>query len=267
LAALLIGALFIPVLDASARAEDGLEPVFGPVVQTYPDLVPDVGFVLLQRQVFFDSETNTWVQDPTTPPSLYFDTRSQNKGTVPMDLLLEEPTNPMSSAVTQCTAWSEGICRERQAVGGFTWHDGDGHTHFHFNDFADYELRKYTKRGEVDWSSRGLIAVSEKVSFCLQDSQTIENGSIGVPRYAGCSPYSQGISPGWTDIYTSDIEGQRFENLPVGIPDGLYALVIDMDPLDRLYESDNDNNLLVVTVRFLKGATEARIVGKSYPNW
>lgn len=265
--ALLVGVLLVPVFGVSAEAEDALDPVLGPAMYAYPDLVPDVTTVNLSRQWTWDPATETFVQDPTTPPTLFFDTRSQNVGFVPLDLLAEEPEDLMNSSVAQCVAWvTLETCRERRSVGGFSWHGEEGHSHFHFNDFADYALRKFDKRGRVDFSARGLIAISEKVSFCLQDSKAVGDGALPAPRYAGCTPLQQGVSPGWTDIYTADIDGQQFRDLPVNIADGLYALVIDLDPMDRLYESDNANNLLVVTVRFYNGARAARIVGKTFPN-
>jgi hypothetical protein len=262
---LLVGVLLAPTLSVPAKAEDALDPVIGNLGDTYPDLVPDVRFAILQREVFFDPETETWVQDPTTPPQMWFDTWSQNLGTVPLELTADEPDNLANSTVSQCVSWrTDHLCREYTPtpVGSFTWHDP--HTHFHYEDFADYELRKFGKRGAVDYSGRGLIARSEKVSFCLVDSEQVRGGAALTPWYTVCQPVRQGIQPGWSDIYTSELPGQSF-TLPVNIPDGRYALVVTLDTSNRLLESNDSNNRVVVTVEIMNGATSVQIVGRSYP--
>src|SRR5688572_24190811 len=174
--ALLVSVLLLPAVGTPTQAEDALDPVLGPAEHTYPDLQPDVTTVNLSRDFIFDPVSETFVQDPTTPPDLYFDTRSQNVGDVPLELLAEKPDDLMNSSVTQCVSWADtpvlslvtddkAVCRERATVGGFSYHDASGHNHFHFDDFADYELRTFNRKGQVDWSSRGLLKTSEKVSF------------------------------------------------------------------------------------------------------
>jgi hypothetical protein len=263
--ALLVGVLLAPTLSVPAKAEDALDPIVGNPGNTYPDLVPDVRFVFLQREDLWDPNTQTFIQDPTTPPTMWFDTWSQNLGTVAVELTADEPDNLANSTVSQCVSWrTDHVCREYTPtpVGSFTWHEE--HTHFHYQDFADYELRKIRRNGEVNYSSRGLVAASEKVSFCLMDSQQVRGGAELTPWYKACQPVRQGIQPGWADIYTSDLAGQQV-TLPVDIPDGRYALVVTMDTANRLLESDDSNNRVVVTVEILNGGTAAQIVDRSYP--
>ena len=58
----------------------------------------------------------------------------------------------------------------------------------------------------------------------------------------------QGISPGWRDVYTSDLDGQQ---IPLaGVPRGRdYALVITADPSNRLWETDETDNVSWIKVR------------------
>lgn len=53
-----------------------------------------------------------------------------------------------------------------------------------------------------------------------------------------------GISPGWADNYDSTIPGQELSM--AGLSDGRYA-VVDQDPENRLYETDDTNNRVVFT--------------------
>lgn len=54
---------------------------------------------------------------------LSFATYSWNFGTVPVDLLADDPKNIAASTVSQCVSWaSDYVCRERRRVGGFEWY-------------------------------------------------------------------------------------------------------------------------------------------------
>ncbi|HVF75724.1 MAG TPA: lysyl oxidase family protein [Acidimicrobiales bacterium] len=256
--ALLAALAFVVVAVGPAGADDGLDGVLGDPGRTYPDLVPDVTEVSIAPEVLFDQATSTFYDGD---PIMYFDTFSQNLGTVPVELTADDPRNITASSVSQCVSWrAPYVCREQEQVGGFTWHDE--HTHFHYEDFADYELRRFTRRGLPDFSRRGLIAVSEKVSFCLIDSTAVRPDASPVRFYNVCNPVRQGISPGYADIYSADLEGQNFR-LP-GIADGDYALVVTMDPSNRLHESNDRNNRVVVRIRISEGARAVSIVDRSW---
>ena len=56
-----------------------------------------------------------------------------------------------------------------------------------------------------------VLAARNKVSFCLRDNQRIEGQRVVVRRehFGRCSRTSQqGISPGWVDVYTAELDGQ-----------------------------------------------------------
>lgn len=225
---------------------------------TYPDLVPNVKDIAVSRPIFWDPETTTVANGP---PELAFDTHAQNFGTVPVDLLTDDATDRAGSTVSQCIAWTtDFVCRERRQVGGFIWHNE--HSHFHFQDFGHYELRRTLADGTTDYSAAGLVDVSEKVSFCLMDSDTAREDAFPVARYRQCDAINQGVSPGWTDIYGSFLPGQQFPL--TGVPDGRYVLVIDMDTADHVYESDESNNRLELTFDVTTSPDSVVIVSRAY---
>lgn len=131
------------------------------------------------------------------------------------------------------------------------------HSHYHFEDFASYELYR-VKSGK-------LKEVSDKVSFCVVDILNTHPGLPGTPDepfydFENCQADSgvHGISVGWADIYGSATPGQEFE-----ISDrnpGRYCLVARTDPLDRVLEVEaggEDNNIQTVQIRMnRKHATE-----------
>jgi hypothetical protein len=247
-------------LTAPVRADDGLDPVLGNPGPTYPDVVPDTREVFVDRPIVgFDPVTF----DPVFgPPMLWFDTWSQNLGTVALDLVADDPTDFLGTTVSQCVSWrAPAVCRERAQVGGFVWHDE--HTHFHYQDFASYELRRLGSDGRPDYSAAGLVDISDKVSFCLLDSVQVAPDAVPAPTYIGCTPAREGISAGWADIYTTDLEGQQLSM--EGLPDGRYALVITLDTADTLFEADNTNNRVEVTFDLSGGATTVTVVDKHYP--
>lgn len=232
-----------------------------PYERTYPDLVPDVTETYVRYiAIGYDEPTNTWTYGP---PELAFDTLAKNFGTVAVDIQSDDFTNQTNPNALQCVAWTGPVCREREQVGGFEIHPGHGH--IHFNDFAKYELRRLLPGGAPDYSASGLIAISDKVSFCLVDLMKTRDDAPPVGTYTTCSALREGISPGWADIYGSQLEGQQMSL--AGLSDGQYALVITMNYSGNLYESDRSNNRVAVTVQLenLSGLSgTATIVGRSY---
>lgn len=250
--------LVTPLLASPAHADDPLDPVLGNPGHTYPDLVPDTTEVYLNRPVIA-FENGEFVYGL---PEVRFDTYSQNLGTVPLDLVTDDPTALSDTAVSQCVSWrAPFVCRERTTVGGFTWHAE--HSHFHYEDFASYEVRRVGRDGNPDYSAKGLVGRSDKVSFCLIDSIQVRPDAVPAPTYVLCTPVREGISPGWADIYTSDLEGQSVSLH--GAPDGRYALIITLDSANTVFESDNTNNRVEVIIDISNGGNTLNVVRKQYP--
>ena len=116
------------------------------------------------------------------------------------------------------------------------------HNHWHFQDFASYELRA-PETGDV-------IAATSKVSFCAVDFTPFDVTLLGHPTdpyYDTCSEDdTEGISVGWADTYTWPLAGQEIDIRDV--PDGHYCLAVTGDPANILRESDESNNEAVSSV-------------------
>lgn len=249
--------LLVSLLAVRAQAEDPLDLVLGPVDSTYPNLVPNVEDVQVQNFRVVDDGFTT-----ESGLFLWFDTRAQNLGTVPVQLTVDKVETPETSTVSQCIAWRSAenhLCSRTEVVGGYTWHEA--HRHFHYEDFARYELRKLAADGRPDYSPSGLLGASEKVSFCFIDSQQVRDDASPLNFYLTCTPTVQGISPGWTDIYSSEMAGQ---NIPIeGLPNGDYALIIDMDYENTLYETSDDDNFIEATIRIMDSNAPEHPAGRS----
>jgi hypothetical protein len=193
---------------------------------------------------------------------LRFTVDSLNAGDYPLEIL-STPEDLSKNRAFQCIVWLARACTGRRQVGEVTFHEP--HRHWHFNDFARYELRRVAD-GRVVTGPGGLIASAGKVSFCLEDSsgpnatsEEIANNAVMIaPLYAACDPLLQGISARWIDEYTWDLPGQSLEL--DGAMDGTYALVIIMNPTRRLLETNYDDNTATQLVKIGTDAAGDRTV-------
>ncbi|HVF75740.1 MAG TPA: lysyl oxidase family protein [Acidimicrobiales bacterium] len=237
----------VPPGCASSLLPPGALPNIVPKPPAYVSVGPDA--------IAFDPVGLVTTVDPNTKV-LRFPTLVANVGSVALELLGEPTADPERWRALQCTSWATKACLTRQEVGELAWHAA--HNHFHFQDFADYELRRVLPDGTPDFSAGGQVATSPKVSFCLMDSEA--NSEDSPPQtYVGCPGALQGISAGWADLYDMGLPGQ---SLPIaGLADGLYAIVIRLDPTNRLLESNDGDNLAYSIVELYDNGNEARVIG------
>lgn len=208
--------------------------------------------------------------DGGTEPALRFSVWIANEGDYAFELLAraEGYSTGKDAAAEQCVAWAgPRACSERESIGTLSYHDAHGH--YHFEDFALYELRRLDKNGQPDMSEGGLVRTSEKVSFCLQDvSRHDESDPLYTspwPLYYGCvaGQGMQGISPGWLDIYSWGTPGQQ---IPLrGIADGTYALVLHTDPGNRVFETDDNDNISSAILTLSRKGKKVSVVCSSSP--
>ena len=201
--------------------------------------------------------------DSTTHHKLLrFSNAIANLGEGPMDLI------PQNNAVTSTTdayqrlyshdANGNWYVASTAYVGTFIFHPQ--HNHWHFENFARYELRNVAADGSV--GSNVLVSAS-KVSFCLEDSilvdSTLEH-SAASQTYTNCDQVDpQGISVGWADVYGWTLFGQSLDI--TGIPNGVYWLVSTADPDNPINEGGGaaeSNNTAAVKIR-IKGGKVAVI--------
>ena len=138
----------------------------------------------------------------------------------------------------------------RRDVGCMLRHPG--HRHWHFDAMARYSLRR---PGTDD-----VLAARNKVSFCLRDNRRIVGQRVVVRRehFGRCSRNSQqGISPGWVDVYTAELDGQWLR-LPRSADEEVLCLDLEADPRARLTETDETDNATSVAIR-VDGAEVRRV--------
>jgi len=201
--------------------------------------------------------------------AIRFATGAANRGDHALELS-GQPSGPTEAGAQQCIAWVQPrVCSERQEVGKFTWHPEHGH--YHFEDFAQYELRNVRRNGKPDLRKKGLIATSGKISYCIIDYEEDASDrpllySQPYPLYYSCVAGIgiQGISPGWKDIYVKETTGQQI--LLEDVPDGTYALIVKIDPADRLLETDEKDNSGLVHLRLLDGGKTLEVLCAQEPS-
>jgi hypothetical protein len=120
-----------------------------------------------------------------------------------------------------------------------------------FQHAARFELWRLDEEGRRE----EFVRRGPKISYCLRDlahSRPRLRGSPRTRHYPGCSTNpaqrrrTLGTSVGWSDVYPSSYPEQWMD--VTGLR-GCYAYVHMADPLDHLYESNEDNNDARVIVR------------------
>lgn len=119
---------------------------------------------------------------------------------------------------------------ETYDVSQFEWHES--HSHWHINHVSRYSLLKGSPDGPV-------VAEAEKVTFCMIDLSHRYPGMRNSPAtgtYFGCNQEFQGLSVGWSDIYSAGLPDQWV--VITGLPRGIYYLVSTVNPERTFIERD-----------------------------
>lgn len=116
---------------------------------------------------------------------------------------------------------------------GPQWDYDACHMHYHYLDFANYEL--------VD-AAGTVVAIGHKQSFCLRDDLEVISGSPSV----GHDCNNQGLSAGWADIYGNMLDCQYVD--VTGVAPGAYQLRIELNAQHTIVESNYDNNVALFQV-------------------
>jgi hypothetical protein len=178
-------------------------------------------------------------------------------GNSPQQLLLQRIYHKNDSVMTYTDRWA----------GAMTYHPTHGHNHV--NDWAYMTLRLEDPT-EPDPRNWPIVGNGAKLGFCLmdygncpfydghcRDVNTVHNqgtnlNTSGVfPNYGlgggayNCSPVEQGISVGYTDIYSEQLDGMWI-NIPPGTCNGDYWIVAEADRNNNFLESNEDNNYTAI---------------------
>jgi Lysyl oxidase len=162
--------------------------------------------------------------------------------------------------------WRNGHVVGRARAGTMGFDSKPGHNHWHFEQFARYQL--------LD-SARNLAVRSHKVGFCIAPSDPVnllaphavwQPPSIGFSDFTCGSPtalWVQEMMPvGWGDTYFQDVAGQAFDI--TSVPNGTYYIEVIANPQHVLYESNTHNDVSLRKV-ILGGTSGHRTV--KVPPW
>jgi hypothetical protein len=161
--------------------------------------------------------------------------------------------------------WRNGHVIGRARAGTMGFDSKPGHNHWHFEQFARYQLLN---------SAKNLTLRSHKVGFCIaptdpvnllaphatwQPSFTGFGGACGSPT----ALWVQEMMPvGWGDTYSQFVAGQAFDI--TSVPNGTYYIEVIANPQHVLYESNTRNDVSLRKV-ILGGTPGHRTV--TVPAW
>jgi hypothetical protein len=185
------------------------------------------------------------VLDQTTnePVELRFGATNWNSGHGRLELRATDiHTGPDKQQVNQRIYDTCGGFEDIKA-GDFVWHPDPSHNHFHFEGFANYSLRPV---GNPNQGRNG-----SKTSFCIMDTTSINPQLWGATgqTYTACGNTIQGMSVAWGDTYGRLLEGQSIDATKLYAGD--YELEINVDPFDRIEETNEDDNWSCVLLTFV----------------
>lgn len=158
-------------------------------------------------------------------------------------------------------------------AGAMTYHPTHGHNHV--DDWGVFTLRLEdpNETNPLNWP---IVGNGAKLGFCLMDygqcgtttgstyahhckdtnmyyqqgttllNADFPNWGLGGGAY-NCSPVIQGISVGYTDVYSESLDGMWI-NIPPGICNGQYWIVAEVDPLGHFLEMNELNNWTAIPI-------------------
>ena len=193
-----------------------------------------------------DLRFDTATVNGSTHNVLRFSNTVWNSGVGPLEIRARTvtTTSGKKTRVSQRIYDNAGGYVSRYA-GDMIYHSS--HNHFHFQNFASYEL--WTRADYDAWLASGRTQGQAqrrgtKTTFCLMDTAQVQTlpGSPSSARYTQCGQNFQGISVGWADEYLYSLPEQWIDLGTSALPDGDYVLRSVADPNNRLYESANKND-------------------------
>lgn len=176
-----------------------------------------------------------------------------NSGAGPLELEGRHDSVTLKTRVFQHVLTDEPGVYEDRIVGEFVWHKT--HDHWHYEQFSIYELWLLGPDGRP----AVLVSSSDKISYCVIDTDIVNRSARGFPsyrQYRGCDQRLQGLSVGWGDTYKSFLDGQSI--ILSGVSDGFYAVRSIVNPNRSLMESNYNNNTGVTMIE-IHGETVRRL--------
>jgi hypothetical protein len=162
--------------------------------------------------------------------------------------------------------WRNGHVVGRARAGTMGFDAKPGHNHWHFEQFARYQL--------LD-AAKNLAVRSHKVGFCIAPTDPVNllaPHAVWQPPALGFSDFTCGsptalwvremMPVGWGDTYFQSSAGQAFDI--TSVPNGTYYIEVTANPGHVLYESNTRNDVSLRKV-VLGGTPGQRTV--TVPAW
>ena len=150
---------------------------------------------------------------------------------------------PVMKAYQYFLSGGKVIGRVRAGTMGFD--SQQGHNHWHFEQFAKYQLLT---------SAKSIAVTSHKVGFCIAPTDAIDllaPHAVWQPPFIGLgggacgSPTALWVAEqmpvGWGDTYIQSIAGQNFDI--TNVPNGTYYIQIIANPEKVLHETTTSNDV------------------------
>jgi hypothetical protein len=140
--------------------------------------------------------------------------------------------------------WQNGHVIGRVRAGTMGFDSKPGHNHWHFEQFARYQL--------LD-SAQKLTLRSHKVGFCIAPTDPVNllapqavwqpntTGLFGACGNPSVLSVQEMMPIGWGDTYSQSVAGQAFDI--TSVPNGTYYIQVMANPLHVLYESNTHNDV------------------------
>lgn len=258
----------------------GLPPIAStPLGYPIPADIPTPTSCYADETIGLDNVTVTNLGDPITR-CLRFTTDIQNVGAGPLDAEIPLLATDRAGAVK--TGYIPGDCNASQLVertngrmvgrpaGPCEFHVEHGH--FHYSGLLGYGLYRVGKHG----LPTGKVMGASKASFCLTDDDYFgfRSGSVNGPRNNVGQPdcnvprsfgvptngvpntgtfVSEGMTPGWGDVYTWDTPGQFIDVTHVKA--GIYDLVEETNPSGRIVVAGPKRTCAMTRLKLIIGAS------------
>lgn len=182
---------------------------------------------------------------------LGFNSGVQNEGQGPLIINGHRPNTSSTMVADQILHMSDGSTKTVAGIGSMIFYVP--HNHWHYLGFDHYELRNA--------SDNSFVAPDQKMGFCLGDRYTpnSDGSRTEPPKVAG--PYTfincavgetgalgvtEGISVGYGDDYTPQLEGQYID--VTGVQPGQYVLVHRANEDHSIQETNYANDVASVLV-------------------
>ncbi len=166
-----------------------------------------------------------------------------NRGPGALEIRGSDPLAGSMRTVSQRVYDDAGAFTDRASAADLLYETNDDHAHWHLRNAMRYSLWSADRSAEV--------APSQKVGFCLEDSEPIEAPAAATATYtedAGqfcrsgepeAASVFMGVSAGWRDIYSYVLAFQWID-ISEAAP-GRYWLRADADPDNVIAETDEVN--------------------------